>query len=111
MSGFPVSEFLVFFALALVGAAAILPYSFDLAARVLAQAKRPRSMLALLNFLQTAVLVALSLSLGLLAARRFGLNSPYFLAALEGGPLANPIPSLLAPAMDVAAPLRAHGLA
>ena len=84
MPVFPLAEFFVLLGMALVGGIAILPYSFGLAGNRLSQARLPRPVLALVGFLQTAVLMALAVGLGLLAARPVGLGAPYIQAALAG---------------------------
>ena len=95
MSGFPLSVFFILFGFALLGAAAILPYSFALNRDKLSQAKMPKPILALISFLQTAVLMALAVGVGLLAAQSIGLGAPYIRAALAGEPVAHPFMSLL----------------
>lgn len=95
MSGFPLSMFFVLFGLALFGGLAILPYSFSLNRDKLSQAKLPQPVLALISFLQTAVLMALAVGVGLLAAKPVGLGAPYIAAALAGEPMLDPILRLL----------------
>jgi membrane protease YdiL (CAAX protease family) len=95
MSGFPLSVFFILFGFALLGAAAILPYSFALNRDKLSQAKLPKSILALISFLQTAVLMALAVGVGLLAAQSIGLGAPYIRAVLAGEPVVYPFISLL----------------
>jgi Type II CAAX prenyl endopeptidase Rce1-like len=79
-------EFSILFAAALIGGAAILPYSV----RLLKQSgeikplKMSVSKLLLLSFIQTAVLSAAAIGIGLLAAHRIGLGAPYIEAALQG---------------------------
>lgn len=95
MSRFPLSEFLVLYGLALFGAVAILPYSFHLAGDRLSQAKLPRPVLALISFLQTAILMAVAVGVGLLAAQPVGLGAPVVRAVLAGEPMLAPIVRLL----------------
>lgn len=102
MSSFPLSEFLVLLGLSLVGAVAILPYSFSLAGDRIAQSRFSQPTLALLSVVQSVVLMALAIGLGLLAARRVGLGAPYIEAALAGAPLSEPILELLAFALGLA---------
>jgi membrane protease YdiL (CAAX protease family) len=86
MSGFPWPEFLVIFGLALVGAVAVLPYAFSLNQSNLAKAKLSGSVLALISFLQTAILVGIATAVGLLAARASGLGAPFIEALISGQP-------------------------
>jgi len=85
MSGFPLSVFFVLLGLALFGAIAILPYSFNLNRDKLVQARLSKPVLALISFVQTAFLMALATGVGLLAAQPIGLGAPYIRAALTGG--------------------------
>ncbi len=84
MSAFPLALFFVLLGLALFGAVAIIPYSFNLSAGRLAQAKLSRPVLALLSLVQSTVLMAIATGLGLLAARATGLDVPYLRLALAG---------------------------
>jgi hypothetical protein len=84
MSGFSWPEIFVLLGLSLVGGIAILPYSFGLAGNRLSQAKLPQPVLALISLLQTALLMALAVGVGLLAARPVGLGAPFIQAALAG---------------------------
>ncbi len=87
MSGIPVSEFLVLFGLGLFGGLAIIPYIFSLNRDKISQSRRPLPVLALLGFLQTAILTALAVGVGLLAAQPVGLGAPLIQAALAGKPV------------------------
>jgi hypothetical protein len=87
MAGFPVSEFLVLLGLGLFGGLAIIPYLFSLNRDKMAQAKLPLPVLALIGFLQTALLTALAVGVGLLAAQPIGLGAPLIRAALAGQPV------------------------
>jgi hypothetical protein len=77
-------EFFILLALALAGALAILPYSL----RLLAASGKPLKMsvqkLTLLSFSQTAVICAIAIGIGLLAAHAIGLGAPYIEAFLTG---------------------------
>ncbi len=84
MTGFPVSEFLVLFGMAVVGAIAILPYSLKLSREQLAKVKAPRAVLFFASILQTAVLMAIATAVGLLAARAIGVGAPFIEGALAG---------------------------
>ncbi|MEJ2600433.1 MAG: CPBP family glutamic-type intramembrane protease [Anaerolineales bacterium] len=95
MSGIPVSEFLVLFGLSLFGGLAIIPYAFSLNRDKLSQAKQPLPVLMLLSFLQTALLSALAVGVGLLAAQEVNLGAPHIQAALAGEPVLDPILKLL----------------
>jgi membrane protease YdiL (CAAX protease family) len=86
MSGFPVIEFLVLVGMAFLGSIAILPYSLKLTGNALAQAKLPRPVLLLLSVLQTTVLMAIAVAVGLLASHAIGVGAPYIETALAGKP-------------------------
>lgn len=101
MSGFPLSEFFVLFGLALVGALAILPYSFSLNREKLAQAKLPQPVLALISFAQTAVLMAIAVAVGLLAAEPAGLGAPIIQGAMAGVPVWAPLAIVFPPALGL----------
>jgi Type II CAAX prenyl endopeptidase Rce1-like len=102
MSSFSLPEFFVILGLGLLGAAAILPYSFALAGDKLPQAKLPLPVLALISFLQTALLIAIATGIGLLAAQPVGLSAPYIQATLTGGPVLEPLLKILPPAIALA---------
>jgi len=95
MSVFPISEFLVLFGLGLFGTLAVLPYAFSLNRDKMSQVKLPLPVLALISFLQTALLMALAVSVGLLAAQVVGLGAPHIQAALAGEPVLRSILALL----------------
>jgi len=95
MSAFPTSEFLVLFGLALLGTLAVLPYSLALSGDKLPQGKLPRPVMLLISVLQTAILMAIAIGVGLLAARPVGLGAPYLEAALSGQAQPGSILSLL----------------
>ena len=80
------SEFAILLAGALVGAAAVLPYAVKLL-NVSSQGKPLKlSLPALLalSFVQSTILLAAAIGLGLLAAHAIGLGAPYLEAALRG---------------------------
>ena len=89
------SEFGVFFLAALFGGAAVLPYSIRLLKGSGKPLKMSISKLVLLSFLQSAVLSAIVIGLGLLAAHAVGLSAPYIEAALTGSASVQPIVSML----------------
>jgi hypothetical protein len=80
------TNFFVLFGLGLFGALTVLPYSFSLSRDKLSQAKLPLPVLALISFLQTALLIAVAVSVGLLAAKPIGLGAPLIESALTGKP-------------------------
>jgi len=102
MSGFSWSEFFVIFGLGLLGAVAILPYAFALAGDKISQAKLPLPVLALLSFVQTALLIALATGIGLLAAKPVGLGAPYIQAIVTGEPVSTLPLEILPPALVLA---------
>ncbi|HUC31151.1 MAG TPA: hypothetical protein VMR99_00475 [Candidatus Paceibacterota bacterium] len=79
-------EFGILFVASLVGGLAIMPYSMRLLEG--STQKKPLKMsvstLKLLSFLQTAVLSAIAIGVGLFAAHKIGLGAPYIEAALAG---------------------------
>jgi hypothetical protein len=78
------SEFGVLFLAAIVGGLAILPYSFELV-KLAGQSKAlkmSKPKLILLSLLQTAVLFAIVIAVGLLTAHAIGIGAPYFEARL-----------------------------
>jgi hypothetical protein len=74
------------FGLGLFGALAVLPYSFSLSRDKLSQAKLPLPVLELISFLQTALLIAVAVSVGMLAAKPIGLGAPLIESAQAGKP-------------------------
>jgi hypothetical protein len=102
MSSFSWSEFFVIFGLGLLGAVAILPYSFALAGDKISQAKLPLPVLALLSFVQTALLIALATGIGLLAAKPVGLGAPYIEAIVTGESTSTSPLKILPPALVLA---------
>jgi hypothetical protein len=95
MSGFPLSVFFVLLGLAVFGGIAIIPYSFNLNKDKVALAKVTPRVLALISFVQTAILMAIAAGVGLLAAGPIGLGAPYLQAALSGKSVPVPFVSLL----------------
>lgn len=84
MSGFPLLEFFVLFGLGLFGTLAVIPYAFSLNQDKLSQANMPLPVIALVSFIQSALLMALAVGVGLLAGRSVGLGAPHIEAALAG---------------------------
>jgi membrane protease YdiL (CAAX protease family) len=99
---------LVLWALSLIGALLILPYVATLESKALAAAvaRTHLSLTALLalSTAQTAVLLAIAVSIGLLASRRLGLSTPLIDAWLlkSSAPKYTPFTLLLAVALGVA---------
>jgi hypothetical protein len=79
-------EFAVLFVGALLGSAAVMPYALKLLKKSGQEKQLKLSLpnLILLSFLQAAVLSALAVGFGLLAAHAIGLGAPYIEAALTG---------------------------
>jgi hypothetical protein len=69
--------FLVLFGLGVFGGLAVIPYSFAINRDKVSQAKLSQPVLALIAFAQTAVLMAVEVGVGLLAAKPVGLDAPY----------------------------------
>lgn len=88
-------EFSLLFTAALIGGAALIPYSFQLLK--LSSKNKPLKMtmprLVLLMLLQTAVLFAITIGIGLLAAHSVGLGAPYVeaIVADKGVPAVTPM--------------------
>jgi hypothetical protein len=83
-------EFGVLFVAALIGAAAVVPYSLRLA-----QGKSltfSKHILLLLAVLQNAAIFGVAIWLGLLAAHAIGLGAPYLEAALTGAKIPQLLP-------------------
>jgi branched-subunit amino acid transport protein len=96
------SQFAILLAAALLGGLAIIPYS----ARLLTSSQRkpfkfPLPTLLLLSFLQTAVLSALAIGVGLWAAHAVGLGAPYIEAGLAGTGSKQAVVQILLPAIGL----------
>jgi len=85
----------ILFAAALIGSLAIVPYSLRLIKGSGKPLKMSVPMLTLLSFLQNAVLFAVVVGAGLMAAHAVGLGAPYIEAAFGGGIPAHPLMSML----------------
>ena len=96
------SEFAILLAAALFGSLAIIPYSVRLLTSSQHKPlKFPLQTLFLLSFLQTAVLPALAIGVGLLAARAIGLGAPYIEAGLANTQSKQAIVQMLLPAIGL----------
>ena len=96
------SEFAILLTAALLGSLAIIPYSL----RLLASGQRKPlkfslPTLLLLSFLQTAVLSALAIGVGLLAAHAIGLGAPYIEATLASNGSIQTVVQMLPPAIGL----------
>jgi len=87
-------EFSILLAAALVGGLAIVPYSLRLIKGSGKPLKMSVPMLTLLSFLQNAVLSAVAIGAGLIAAHAVGLGAPYIEAMLAGSVPADPFMSM-----------------
>jgi len=96
-----ISEFCILFGAALVGWLAVMPYSLRLL-KASVQSK-PLTMsvpaLVLLSFLQTVILSAVAIGVGLLAAHAIGLGAPYIETALSGNGTIRAVAVMLPPAV------------
>src|SRR5262249_26853035 len=96
------SEFTILLAAALLGGLAIIPYSVRL---LTSSQHKPLKFslptLVLLSFLQTAVLSALAIGVGLSAAHAIGLGAPYIEAALASTGSKQAIVQMLLPAIGL----------
>src|SRR5215469_17850079 len=98
------SEFAILLAAALLGGLAIIPYSVRLlAASQHKPLKFPLPTLLQLSFLQTAILSALAIGVGLWAAHAIGLGAPYIEAGLASTGSIQAIVQMLLPAIGVGA--------
>jgi hypothetical protein len=104
MTMIPISRslFAILFTAALLGGLAIIPYSM----RLLASGQRKPLKFSLptfllLSFLQTAVLSAVAIGVGLLAAHAIGLGAPYIEAALAGKGSIETVAHMLTPAIGL----------
>jgi hypothetical protein len=96
------SLFAILFTAALLGGLAIIPYSLRLlASRRRKPLKFSLPTLLLLSFLQTAVLSAVAIGVGLLAAHAIGLGAPYIEAALAGKGSIETVAQMLTPAIGL----------
>ena len=102
MNGFVWSEFWVLFALSLIGAVGIMPYAMKLAPEgALERSKLPLPVMMALGVLQTAVLMAVAIGLGMLVANAVGLHAPVIEALVSGSdPLSVLVPFLLPAAVS-----------
>lgn len=96
------SEFAILLAAALLGSLAIIPYSVRLlTSRQHKRLKFRLSTLLLLSFLQTAVLSAVAIGVGLLAAHAIGLGAPYIEAGFASTGSKQAIVQMLLPAVGL----------
>lgn len=91
-------EFGVLFAAALVGGAALLPFARQLieSAAPAKPFKLSMPKLLLMSYVQTAVVSAVAIGIGLMAAHAIGLGAPFIVAAITGKAIAAPAPMLTA---------------
>src|SRR5215831_1788932 len=98
------SEFAILLAAALFGGLAIIPYSVRLlTSRQHKPFKFSLPTLVLLSFLQTAILSAIAIGVGLLAAHAIGLGAPYIEAGLGGTGSKQAIVQMLLPSVGLGA--------
>jgi len=102
MTRFFWSEFAILLAAALLGGLAIIPCSVRLLASSQHKPlKFPLPTLLLLSFLQTAILSALAIGVGLSAAHAIGLGAPYIEAGLAGAGSKQAVVHILLPAIGL----------
>ncbi len=116
MFPFPWIIFFILLVAAILGAFAVLPYSLSLnpqtiqkikaaasgaaeAAAVKARRRMPLPVMIVVGILQTVVLFAVAIFLGLLAGKQVGLGAPILQAALAGRPVAGLVLEMLLPAI------------
>ncbi len=92
MNDFPWTLFFVLLAAGVVGGAAVLPYALSLnknsmSAETQAKIKLSKPVLVLISLMQTGILVAIAVFLGLLTARQVGLQMPILEALVAGQPV------------------------
>ena len=111
MNAFPWMIFGILLAAALLGTAAVLPYSLALNSKMLDKAKEavneagkpaakvkkmpPKPVLVLIGLAQTLVLMGVAVFVGLLAAQKVGLGTPILQAAVSGQPVSGLILGML----------------
>jgi hypothetical protein len=95
------SEFGILFTAALVGALAVMPYSLQLikSSSQTKPLKLSVPKLLLLSFFQTAILSAIAIGIGLLAANAIGLGAPYIEASIAGNGVIPAVALMLSPAI------------
>lgn len=84
MSEFPWNQFIVLFAVGLLGSLAAMPYAFAMNRQRLGNIPIPLRRILLLSLAQYAVLGAISAALGLLFSNAIGLGAPLLERALAG---------------------------
>lgn len=92
-------EFLLLWAAGTVGVVAVLPYLLTLQADALRELPLPLELLLPLQVAQTAVLLALVVGVGLLAANRTGLGAPLLARWLARRPVRHDLRALLVPSV------------
>jgi Type II CAAX prenyl endopeptidase Rce1-like len=101
MTGMFWSQFAILFTVSVLGTAAVIPYSLRLAQNKPLKFSKP--VLLFLTMLQSAVLFAVTVGLGLVAARAAGLGAPYLEAVLMGSAAPQPTGLIIALALGVVA--------
>jgi Type II CAAX prenyl endopeptidase Rce1-like len=101
MTGLVWSQFALLFTVSILGTAAVIPYSLRLAPNKPPRLSKPA--LLLLTMLQSAVLFAIAVGLGLLAAHAMGLGAPYLEAGLTGSAALQPTGLIIAFALGLVA--------
>ena len=93
--------FFILLAASIVGVVAVLPYTLDLQSTALSELELPIPfwLLITLQVIQNAVMFAVVILLGLLAANRVGLGLPIFEAKLQGEPIGQQIKAILLPSV------------
>jgi MFS family permease len=76
LPGFPWKIFWLLLIAGILGVAAVIPYLFSLLGSILPPLPIPWPVVAVLQLMQSAVLLALAIGFGLLIARRLGLGAP-----------------------------------
>lgn len=88
MTDFSWMQFALLWGMGIFGAIAVIPYAFNMQRELLAEAPMPLWKIALLSSLQTGVLLAILIGLGLLLSQQTGLGTPLLSALLAGESLA-----------------------
>ena len=93
--------FFILLAASIVGVVAVLPYTLDLQSTALSELELPIPfwLLITLQVIQNAVMFAVVILLGLLAANRVGLGLPILESKLRGEPIGQQIKAILLPSV------------
>lgn len=101
LKGFNWRIFFVLWGASILGAVSILPYALTLQAAVLRNLPIPIETLILASIVQSAILFGLAIFIGLLLAKRTGLELPILEAKLAGQAVGEQLRSILVPSLVI----------